>query len=197
MIGNYKFTVEERFLRYVQIDTQSDPSSSTSPSTEKQQDLSRLLVKELHGMGISNAHLDEYGYVYATIPSNVDKKVPVICFCAHVDTAPDASGRDVKPLIHRNYSGNDILLPDDPSQKITVERHPYLLERTGDDIITASGKTLLGADDKAGVAVIMDLANFLVTRPEVKHGTVKLLFTPDEEIGRGVDRVNLEKLAAD
>ncbi len=197
MIGNYRFTLEERFLRYVQIDTQSNPAFSTSPSTEKQKDLSRLLVKELHTMGISNAQLDEFGYVYATIPSNVDKQVPVICFCAHVDTAPDASGRDVKPIIHRNYDGSDIILPDDPSQVLTIDRHPYLLERKGDDIITASGKTLLGADDKAGVAIIMDMANFLVTHPEVKHGTVKILFTPDEEIGRGVDKVNLDRLGAD
>jgi tripeptide aminopeptidase len=197
MIGNYGFTLEERFLRYVKIDTQSDPSSSTVPSTEKQKDLSRLLVKELHHMGIANAQLDEYGYVYATIPSNVDKTVPVICFCAHVDTAPDAPGKDVKPIIHRNYNGKEIILPDDPSQILTVDRHPYLLERMGDDIITASGKTLLGADDKAGVAIIMDMANFLVTHPEAKHGTIKILFTPDEEIGRGVDRVNLERLGAD
>ncbi len=197
MIGNYKFTVEERFLRYVQIDTQSDPASQASPSTEKQKNLSRLLVKELHDMGIVNAQLDEFGYVYATIPSNVNKDVPVICFCAHVDTAPDASGRDVKPIVHRNYDGKDIILPDDPSQVLSVDRHPYLIQRTGDDIITASGKTLLGADDKAGVAIIMDMANFLVTHPEIKHGTIRILFTPDEEIGRGVDKVNLERLAAD
>lgn len=196
MFGSYRFTVEERFLRYVQIDTQSDPVSFTQPSTEKQKNLSRLLVAELHQLGIMNAQLDEAGYVYATIPSNSAKNVPAICFCAHVDTAPDCSGQGVKPIIHRNYSGAPIVLPDDPLQVITTREHPYLLEKTGEDIITASGKTLLGADDKAGVAVIMDMAHFLITNPRVVHGTVRILFTPDEEIGRGVDKVNLEKLAA-
>ena len=197
MFGKYRYTVEERFLRYVQIDTQSDATSRTQPSTEKQKDLSRLLVKELHELGITNAHLDEYGYVYATVLSNSDRTVPVICFCAHVDTAPDAPGHDVKPVIHRNYNGMDIILPDDPSQVLNTNRHPYLSEKKGEDIITASGKTLLGADDKAGVAIIMDMVNFLVANPGIKHGTVKILFTPDEEIGRGVDKVNLEKLGAD
>ena len=194
---NYKFTVAERFLRYVQIDTQSDPQSKTTPSTEKQKDLSRVLAEELQQIGIADAHLDECGYVYATIPSNTNKKTPVICFCAHVDTAPDSSGKGVKPIVHKNYKGQDIALPDDPAKVITVREHPYLQKKIGEDIITASGKTLLGADDKAGVAIIMDFANYLSQDPEIKHGTIKILFTPDEEIGRGVNKVDLGKLGAD
>lgn len=197
MFQNYQYTVTERFLRYVQIDTQSDPQSTTQPSTEKQKDLSRILVTELKAIGIADAHLDDHGYVYATIPSNTTKKVPAICFCAHVDTAPDCSGKDVKPIVHKKYDGNDIVLPDDATQIISVKDHPYLKTKIGDDIITASGKTLLGADDKAGVAVIMDFANFLVTHPEIKHGEIKILFTPDEEIGRGVDKADMKKLGAE
>ncbi len=197
MPENYRPAVRERLLRYVQIDTQSDPYSDSQPSTEKQKDLSGLLVKELQEIGIQDAHLDDFGYVYATIPSNSDKKVPVICFCSHVDTAPDCSGTNVKPLLHANYAGAPIILPDDPSQIITVEEHPYLKEKIGDDIITASGTTLLGADDKAGVAIIMELAAFLKAHPAIPHGEIKLLFTPDEEIGRGVDKVDLKKLGAD
>jgi tripeptide aminopeptidase len=197
MDANYKFTAAERFLRYVQIDTQSDPQSTSIPSTEKQKDLSRILVDELKQIGIADAHLDEWGYVYATIPSNVNKNVPVICFCSHVDTAPDSSGAGVKPILHKNYKGQDIVLPDDPSQIITTREHPYLQKKIGEDIITASGKTLLGADDKAGVAIIMDLANYLIQHPDVKHGAVKILFTPDEEIGRGVNKADLQKLGAD
>ncbi|MER3497861.1 MAG: peptidase T [Chitinophagaceae bacterium] len=197
MMNNYQFTTAERFLRYVQVDTQSDPQSNTIPSTEKQKDLSRILVTELKQMGIADAHLDEWGYVYATIPANTEKKVPVICFCSHVDTAPDSSGTGVKPIVHKNYRGQDIVLPDDPSIIVSPKDHPYLREKIGEDIITASGKTLLGADDKAGVAIIMDLANYLVTHAEVKHGTIKILFTPDEEIGRGVNKVDMKKLGAD
>lgn len=190
-------TVTERFLRYVKIDTQSDPESSTCPSTEKQKNLSRVLVEELQEMGIEDAHLDEYGYVYATIPSNTAKKVPVICFCAHVDTSPDCSGKNVNPVVHKNYQGGNIVLPADHSQVLTPEDHPELLNQIGNDIITADGTTLLGADNKAGVAEIMDAAYFLMTHPEIKHGTIKILFTPDEEIGRGVDKVELKKLGAD
>ncbi len=197
MFQDYTFTVAERFMRYVQIDSQSDPNSGTHPSTEKQKNLSRLLVEELKAMGISNAELDNYGYVYAEIPSNTEKQVSVICFCAHVDTAPDCTGENVKPIIHKNYDGNDIILPDDTSQIISTKEHPYLKEKIGDNIITASGTTLLGADDKAGVTVIMDFANYLITHPEIKHGAIKILFTPDEEIGRGVDKVDLKKLGAD
>lgn len=196
MPASYDYTVKERFLRYVQIDTQSDPLSSLSPSTEKQKNLGRLLVNELNAMGLQDANLDEFGYVYATLPSNTDKQVPVICFCAHMDTAPDCSGTHVKPIVHEKYDGSDIVLTDDQSQVITTREHPYLLERIGDDIITASGTTLLGADDKAGVAIIMDMVNYLQTHPEIKHGTIKILFTPDEEIGRGVDKLDLAKLSA-
>ena len=190
-------SAEERFLRYVQIDTQSDPTSARCPSTEKQKDLGRILIDELLAIGISDAHLDEHGYVYATIPANIDKAVPVICFCSHMDTAPDCSGTDVKPLVHRNYDGGNIVLPDDPTVVIKPTEHPDLQNQLGNDIITASGTTLLGADDKAGVAEIMAAAEILITHPEIKHGTIKILFTPDEEIGRGVDRVDLAKLGAD
>ncbi|MES1222689.1 MAG: peptidase T, partial [Bacteroidota bacterium] len=168
MFSNYSFTASERFLRYVMIDTQSDPQSSSFPTTAKQKDLSNLLVSELKQIGITDAHMDEWGYVYATIPANTNKKVPVICFCAHVDTAPDCSGTGVKPIVHKNYQGNDIVLPDDATQVLKLSEYPYLQTQFGNDIITASGNTLLGADDKAGVAEIMDLANFLMTNKEVE-----------------------------
>jgi tripeptide aminopeptidase len=184
-------------MRYVQIDTQSDPLSQSQPTTEKQKDLSKLLVKELQAIGITDAHMDEHGYVYATIPANTNKKVPVICFCAHVDTAPDASGTGVKPILHKNYQGEDIVLPDDAAQVLKKADFPYLDRLIGHDIITASGTTLLGSDDKAGVAEIMDAANFWMTHPEVKHGTIRLLFTPDEEVGKGTVKVDLKKLGAD
>ena len=197
MFTNYSFTASERFMRYVQIDTQSNPLSNTQPTTEKQKDLSRILVDELRTMGIEDAAMDEWGYVYATVPSNTDKKVPVICFCAHVDTAPDASGTGVKPILHENYTGKDIVLPDDAGQVLRKTDFPYLEKLIGHDIITASGTTLLGSDDKAGVAEIMDAANFLVMHPDVKHGTIKLLFTPDEEVGKGTVKVDMQKLGAD
>lgn len=191
------FQVAENFIKYVQIDTQSDVESSTVPSTEKQKDLSKILVAELQAIGIQDAHLDDLGYVYATIPSNTEKDVPVICFCSHVDTSPDSSGTDVKPLVHQNYQGQDLILPDDEKIVIRLSDHPDLKEQFGNDIITASGKTLLGADDKAGVAEIMDAARILMMNPEIKHGDIKILFTPDEEIGRGVDHVDLKKLGAE
>lgn len=194
---SYTFTVTERFLRYVQIDTQSDPHSLSTPSTEKQKDLSSILASELKAMGIQDVETDSYGYVYATIPANIDRPIPVICFCSHVDTAPDCSGTNVKPLLHKNYQGADIILPDDTSQIISVKNHPYLGKQIGKDIITASGLTLLGADDKSGVAIIMDLAHYLLQHPEVPHGTIKILFTPDEEVGRGTDHVDLKKIGAD
>jgi tripeptide aminopeptidase len=197
MFNNYTFTAADRFMRYVQVDTQSDPQSSSQPSTEKQKDLSRILVTELKEMGLHDAHLDEHGYVYATIQANTEKDVPVICFCSHVDTAPDASGSGVKPIIHKNYQGQDIILPDDNSIVITKEDFSYLNKLSGHDIITASGTTLLGSDDKSGVAEIMDAANFLVQHPEIKHGTIKILFTPDEEVGRGTAKVDLKKLGAE
>jgi len=192
-----QFTVAERFLKYVTIDTHSDPASHSTPSTKKQKDLGRLLVDELQAMGITGAHLDAYGYVYATIPANTAKEnVPVICFCSHMDTAPDCSGSGVKPIVHKNYQGADIALPDDPSQVIRMDEHPDLKNQIGNDIVTASGNTLLGADNKAGVAEIMDACYQLVNHPEIKHGTIRILFTPDEEIGRGVDKVDIKKLGA-
>ncbi|MEY9589266.1 tripeptide aminopeptidase [Bradyrhizobium yuanmingense] len=194
---SFSHTVTERFLRYVTIDTQSDPASPSSPSTEKQKDLGRVLAAELKAMGVVDAHLDDYGYVYGTIPANTDKKVPVICFCSHMDTSPDVTGKDVKPQIVKNYRGGDIVLPGDTSQVIRFNEHPALKNQIGNDIITTDGTTLLGADNKAGVAEIMDAAHFFISNPDVKHGTIKILFTPDEEIGRGVDNVDLNKLGAD
>ncbi|MGE5157642.1 MAG: peptidase T [Gemmatimonas sp.] len=193
----FQHSVTERFLRYVTIDTQSDPESPTCPSTEKQKDLGRLLVSELQALGLADAHLDENGYVYATIPATTSKKVPVICFCSHMDTSPDCAGANVKPQVVRDYRGGDITLPADPSQIIRVAEHPALKDQIGNDIITTDGTTLLGADNKAGVAEIMDAAQFFVQNPQIKHGTIKILFTPDEEIGRGVDKVDLKKLGAD
>ena len=194
---NISDTVTDRFLRYTAIDTQSDPSSTTCPSTEKQKNLGRLLVSELLEMGISDAHLDDFGYVYASIPANTEKQVPVICFCSHMDTSPDCSGENVKAIVHQNYQGQDIILPDDSTQIISMNDHPDLKNQIGNDLITASGLTLLGADNKAGIAEIMDAAQFLINHPEIKHGTIKILFTPDEEIGRGVDHVDIKKLGAD
>jgi len=193
----FQYTVTERFLRYVVIDTQSNPASQTSPSSAKQKDLGRVLADELKAMGVADAHLDEHGYVYATIPANTDKTVPVICFCSHMDTSPDCSGKDVKPQIVKNYRGGDIILPADPSQVIRIAEHPALKDQIGNDIITTDGTTLLGADNKAGIAEIMDAAQILLHNPRVKHGAIKILFTPDEEIGRGVDKVDLKKLGAD
>lgn len=193
----FEHSARERFLRYVQVDTQADPSSTGYPSSEKQKDLSRLLVGELQAMGVADAELDKYGYVYATIPSNVKKEVPTLCFCSHVDTSPDAPATGVKPLVHENYQGQDLVLPDDPFIVISPEKFPYLREQMGNDLITASGTTLLGADDKAGVAAIMDAASIWMSNPEIPHGRIRLLFTPDEEIGKGVDHVDMEKLGAD
>ena len=197
MMTDYVFTVAERFMRYVQIDTQSDPASKTFPSTEKQKNLSHLLAAELLAAGIADAHVDEHGYVYATIPANTPKTVPVVCFCSHVDTAPDCSGTGVKPILHNNYNGRDIVLPDDTTQVVSPNKHPYLLQKIGEDIITASGTTLLGADDKAGVAIIMDMANYLVSHPHLQHGEIKILFTPDEEVGHGTEKLDMQKLGAD
>ncbi len=197
MSTNYHFTAAERFLKYVTIDTQSDPLSETFPSTEKQKNLLNLLVTELRGLGLHDAEMDEHGYVMATIPSNSLKHLPVICFCAHVDTAPDCSGTNVKPIVHKNYSGADIVLPDDSTQVISINKYPYLKNHIGKDIITAGGKTLLGADDKSGVAIIMDFVHFLRAHPEIKHGKIRILFTPDEEVGRGTAKLNMKRLGAD
>jgi tripeptide aminopeptidase len=196
MISAYNFTVTERFLRYVQIDTQSDPSAACFPSTAKQLKLAELLVQELQAMGLTGAYSDTNGYTYATIPSNIDYDVPVICFCSHIDTAPDCSGTGVKPILHKGYTGAPIILPDDNSQVITTEAYPYLKHHIGKSIVTASGKTLLGADDKSGVAIIMDMAHYLMTHPAIKHGDIKILFTPDEEVGRGTEKLDLTKVGA-
>ncbi|MDG1914178.1 MAG: peptidase T [Crocinitomix sp.] len=197
-IDNYNYTVSERFMNYARIDTEADPNSTTFPSTMKQKDLGKVLVKELLEIGVSDAEMDEWGYVYATIPAtNGSENVPTVCFCAHMDTAPDCSGKNVKPILHKNYDGNPITLPDDTAQIITTDKHPYLKEIIGDDIITASGLTLLGADDKAGVACIMDYANFMLNNPGFEHGKIRILFTPDEEVGRGVDHIDMDRLNAD
>lgn len=196
-ILSIQHTVAERFLKYVQIDTQSDPKSETCPSTMKQKKLGQLLVEELLGLGVVDAAMDENGYVYATIVSNSDKKIPTICFCSHLDTAPDASGTNVKPLVHKNYGGGVLTLPDDTSVKVDPAKHQDLKKKVGHDVVTASGLTLLGADDKAGIAEIMDAVTFLMTHPDFKHGTIKILFTPDEEIGRGVDKLDVDRLNAD
>jgi len=191
-------TAVNRFLKYVTIDTESDSMSTTFPSTEKQKNLGRLLVEQLLEMGIKDAHLDDYGYVYATIPANTEKtNVPVICFCSHMDTSPDASGKDVKPIVHKNYDGSDIILPDNPEVIIRLKDHKYLKDQIGHDVITASGNTLLGADNKAGLSEIMDMTYQLVNNSSIKHGKIRLLFTPDEEIGKGANHVDLEKLGAD
>lgn len=195
---SYEYSVESRFIKYAQIDTTADPNSETFPSSLKQKDLAQVLYQELIELGLEDVEMDDWGYVYATIPSNSDRvNVPTICLCSHMDTAPDCSGTGVKPIVHRNYDGNPIILPDDNSQIITSERHPYLKSKIGDDIITASGTTLLGADDKAGIAIIMDFAQYLTLHPEVKHGKVRILFTPDEEVGRGVEKLDMSKLNAD
>ena len=195
---NYTSTVEERFVKYVQIDTTADPNSTSFPSSEIQKNLGRELVKELLAMGVKDAEMDEWGYVFGTIPNNTgNASLPTICFCSHMDTAPDCSGTNVKPIVHRNYDGNPITLPDDTTQIITTDRHPYLKERIGDDLITASGLTLLGADDKAGIAIIMDFAHHIINNLDIPHPTIRILFTPDEEVGRGVEHLDMEKLNAD
>ncbi len=197
MINISPDNIAERFMRYVQIDTQSDPTSTAHPTSEKQKALSKLLLRELQGMGITQSDTDEFGYVYATIPSNSDKKnIPVICFCAHVDTAPDCSGTHVKPIHHRYYDGDDIVLPDDDTQVLRQADSPYLKAHMNSGIITASGLTLLGADDKSGVAAIMEAALFFLQNPAVKHGDIKILFTPDEEVGQGTAKVDMKKLGA-
>lgn len=193
---NYKFTCVDRFLKYVKYDTQSDEESTTFPSDPKQLELSKDLVTELKEIGLEDAHMDENGYVIATLPSNTDKDVDVIGFIAHVDTSPAVTGKDVKPQIVKNYQGGDIVLPADNSKVIEAANNPELKDMIGFDIITTDGTTLLGADDKAGIAEIMDAMNYLVQHPEVKHGTIKICFTPDEEVGRGAEKFNVEKFGA-
>lgn len=180
--------VEERLVRYARIDTQSDETSTTSPSTRKQFDLLEPLADELKSMGARDVGITDYGVVLATIPATVSDRVPVIALLAHVDTAPQFSGTGVKPIVHRAYSGGEITLPDDPAIVLSPRQFPYLSSKAGDDIITASGTTLLGADDKAGVAIVMAVTRHLLANPSLLHGTIRIAFTPDEEIGRGVHR---------
>ncbi len=194
---NYKFTCVDRFLNYVKIDTQSDEESTTFPSDPKQLELSKILVSELKEIGLNDTVLDEHGYVMATLPSNTQKDVPVIGFIAHVDTSPAVSGKNVNPVIHKNYQGGDIALPNDKSRIIKFDENPALKDMTGFDIITTDGTTLLGADDKAGIAEIMDAMNYLIKHPEVKHGTVKVCFTPDEEVGRGTEKFDVKIFGAE
>jgi len=192
---NYKFTCVDRFLKYVKYDTQSDDESKSFPSTEKQKILSKDLADELKKMRIEDAHMDEYGYVMATLPSNTTKNVPPIGFISHVDTSPAVSGKDVNPVINKNYGGGDIKLKNG-SQVIKADENPDLAGMIGYDIITTDGITLLGADNKAGVAEIMDAVNYLLTHPEIKHGPIKICFTPDEEVGRGTEQFNVKKFGA-
>ena len=192
----YKFTCAERFLRYVKYDTQSDEESKSFPSTEKQKILSADLEKELKEIGLKDAKMDGWGYVMATLPSNTNKDVPVISFIAHVDTSPSVTGKDVTPVINKNYQGGDIKLKNG-GWVIKESENPDLLNMKGYDIITTDGSTLLGADNKAGVAEIMDAVNYLITHPEIKHGDIKVCFTPDEEVGRGTEKIDLKKLGAE
>ena len=186
----------DRFLRYVAVDTQSDENSESQPSTAKQLDLLRMLRDELTAMGVE-ATLDEYGYVMASIPSNIEAKVPSIGFIAHVDTAPDASGANIKPQIIEEYDGGDIPLKGVPGLALKPSEFPELLHYVGQTLITTDGTTLLGADDKAGVAEIMDAVQYIMEHPEYKHGDIKIGFTPDEEIGRGVVKFDVERFGAD
>jgi len=195
--SRFQTSAVERFLRYVKVDTQSSETSETYPSTAKQLDLLRQLVGELKEIGLSDASIDEHGYVMATIPATSKKTgVPVIGFIAHVDTSPEMSGAGVKPIVHRNYQGQDIVLPDDPTAVLRPSDIPYLRERIGDDIITASGTTLLGADNKSGVAEIMAAAEYLMAHPEIPHGTIRVGFTPDEEVGAGTKHFDVAKFGA-
>jgi tripeptide aminopeptidase len=193
----FRTSAVERFLRYVTFDTQSTETSETYPSTAKQLDLLRHLVDELRALGLQDVEMDQYGYVMATIPATTSKKdVPVIGFIAHVDTSPEMSGAGVKPILHRNYQGQDLALPDDPTAVLRPSDNPYLRERIGDDIITASGTTLLGADNKSGVAEIVAAAEYLLAHPEIQHGPIRIGFTPDEEVGTGTKFFDVPKFGA-
>lgn len=192
---NYNYTVVDRFLKYVKIDTQSDEESTSFPSAAKELDLAKILVEELKSIGMQDVELDQYGYVYATLPSNTKKgNVLPIAFIAHYDTSPAVSGANVNPIIHKNYQGGDIVLPNDKSQIIKVSEHPDLNNMIGCDLITTDGTTLLGADDKAGIAEIIDAMNYLLTHPEIEHGLIRVCFTPDEEVGRGTEHIDVNKL---
>ncbi len=189
--------VVERFLRYVKVYTDSDPTTGVTPSTERQKDLGRILVQELLDLGLEDAHMDDNGYVMATLPANIEANLPTVGFIAHMDTSPDFSGKNVKPRIVENYSGQDIVLNEELDLVMRTEDFPELLLYKGQDIIVTDGTTLLGADDKAGVAEIMSAVSYLVQNPEIKHGTIKIGFTPDEEIGEGADHFDVEKFGAD
>ena len=187
----------ERFLRYVQIDTESDPAADTTPTTAKQFNLSRLLADELRAMGAEEVLCDEHAYVYATLPATVDHEVPVICFCSHVDTTPDVTGANVRPQVHEHAAGQTIVVDATRGLELSEELHPYLKQHRGHRVVTASGNSLLGADDKAGVAAIMDAAQYLLANPQIPHGKIRVLFTPDEEVGRGTAKVDMKLLGAD
>ena len=189
--------VLDRFLRYVQYDTQADENSTTYPSTDKQLVLLRDLARELASLGLDDAGMDQHGYVTATIPATSSKRVPTIAFIAHVDTSPEMSGANVKPIVHRRYDGRDIVLPDDSTSVLRIADCAPLAERIGDDIVTASGTTLLGADNKAGVAEIVTAAEYLMTHPEIPHGPIRIAFTPDEEVGRGTQYFDVAAFGAE
>ncbi len=193
----FKSNLLDRFIKYVQIDTQSDDSSETYPSTNKQFNLANLLVEELKELGLSNVDVDKFGYVTAVLPSNIEKGIPTIGFLAHMDTAPDMSGKNVKPQVFENYDGADLEINKELGVNISVKEFPEIKQYKGQTIITASGDTLLGADDKAGIAEIVTAMEFLLKHPEIKHGEIKVAFTPDEEIGKGVDHFDVKKFGAD
>ncbi len=197
MEPKYIDQIIERFKKYVSFDTQSSEESESFPSTEKQKNLGKALAEELKAMGLQDVEMDEWGYVTATLPSNVDKKVPVIGLISHMDTSPEVSGANVKPVIHKNYQGGDIPLPGDPTQVIRFDETPALKDQIGNDIITSDGTTLLGADDKAGITEIFTAVQYLLDHPEIKHGTIRIAITPDEEVGRGTEHFDVKKFGAD
>lgn len=190
-------TIVERFLKYVSFDTQSAEDSETTPSTEKQWILARYLKEELEGIGLTEVEIDEHAYVYATLPANTDKPLPTVGFIAHMDTSPDCSGKDVKPRIVKNYDGSDIVLDEAAGIVTSPKKFPELLDHVGEDIIVTDGHTLLGADDKAGIAEIVQAMVYLIAHPEIKHGRIRVGFNPDEEIGLGAHRFNVEKFGCD
>ncbi len=197
MSEKIEYTVVDRFFKYVKYDTQSAEDSETYPSTEKQKILGKALVVELKEMGLCDAKIDEYGYVTATLEANTDRPIPTIGLIAHMDTSPDVSGKDVKPIIHKKYQGGDIVLPGDPSQIIRFTENPALDQQIGNDIITSNGTTLLGADNKAGIAEIFDAIHNIVKHPEIKHGKVRIAITPDEEVGQGTKYFDIKEFGAD
>ncbi len=197
MSEQINYTVIERFLKYVQYDTQSAEDSKIYPSTEKQKILGKELVKELAAMGLADAQMDEYGYVTATLEATTARKVPIIGLIAHLDTSPDVAGKNVKPIIHKKYQGGDIVLPGDPSQIIRWAENPSLEKQIGSDIITADGTTLLGADNKSGIAEIFEAIHHLIHHPEIEHGKIRIAIMPDEEVGQGTKYFDVKKFGAD